>query len=113
MKDGPDPGLAGISHSTHSERCGSIGNFGECRFIRNFQISIGWSIWSILMNIFVWEVRIGHLTRFLRAYSNLSSRIFCSPRFDDEMSNIAIFENPEIHDLGDISHLWAASRNFW
>ena len=65
------------------------------------------------MKIFVWEVRIGHFDRFPRGRLNLSSQYFRSLRFDHEMSNIAIFENPEIHDLGDISHLWAASRNFW
>ena len=58
-------------------------------------------------------MRIGHFDRFPGAQSNLSRQYFRSSRFDDEMSNIAIFENPEIHDLEDISHLWAGSRNFW
>ena len=54
----------------------------------------------------------GNFNRFPRAFSKLSSQFFCRSRFDHEMSNIAIFENPEIRDFEDISHLWDASRNF-
>ena len=54
----------------------------------------------------------GNFNRFPRASTNLSSQFFCRSRFDHEMSNIAIFENPEIRDFEDISHLRDAGRNF-
>ena len=47
---GPYLELPRFLHWLLSGHCGSNGNFDECPFIRNFQISTGWSMLSILVN---------------------------------------------------------------